>query len=229
MRCPTCKKEFHAQPDSWRTYWIDDISSPNNTAIAFLVQRCPSCHEFIVMKQQGKGTLGNFEVVEIDEQYPSVTEVIYPIEDNGELIIPVEVPEEYRRDLLEAHSVLQLSPKSSAALSRRLLQKILHEKLDIKKKDLNHEIDEFIAASKAPTYLIEAVDAVRQIGNFAAHPLKNTSTGEIVGVEEGEAEWLLETLESLFDFVFVQPQRLAQKRNHLNLKLKELGKPPLKG
>lgn len=42
---------------------------------------------------------------------------------------------------------------------------------------------------------------MRNIGNFAAHPLKDTSTGEILPVEAGEAEWNLETLEALFDFL----------------------------
>jgi hypothetical protein len=33
------------------------------------------------------------------------------------------------------------------------------------------------------------LDAIRTIGNFAAHPIKSTSSGEIVDVEPGEAEW----------------------------------------
>ena len=43
-----------------------------------------------------------------------------------------------------------------------------------------------------------------------------------------EAEWLLETLEALYDYCFVQPVRLAQRRELLNAKLGALGKPPLK-
>ncbi len=48
-------------------------------------------------------------------------------------------------------------------------------------------------------------------------------------VEPGESEWLLETLESLFDFYFVQPAKLNKKRDAINKKLKEAGKPQLKG
>jgi hypothetical protein len=68
---------------------------------------------------------------------------------------------------------------------------------------------------------------VRQIGNFAAHPIKSTSTGEIVDVEEGEAEWNLDVLESLFDFYFVQPAIAAKRKADLNKKLKDAGKPPI--
>jgi hypothetical protein len=79
-----------------------------------------------------------------------------------------------------------------------------------------------------PTHLTESIDAVRNIGNFAAHPIKSTSTGEIVDVELGEAEWLLDVLESLFDFYFVQPAILKAKRDALNKKLMDAGKPSLK-
>lgn len=154
-------------------------------------------------------------------------EVVYP--HRARTGIPDEVPERYRVDLDEATTAIEYSPKASAALSRRLLQKTLREELKIRKKDLSLEIDEFIENAGAPTYLADAVDAIRSIGNFAAHPLKNTNTGEIVEVEAGEAEWLLEVIESLFDFVFVQPTRLKARREVLNAKLADLGKPPLKG
>jgi hypothetical protein len=69
---------------------------------------------------------------------------------------------------------------------------------------------------------------VRLIGNFAAHPIKSKSSGEIVDVEPGEAEWNLDVLESMFDFYFVQPQVLAQKKTALNKKLSDAGKPLMK-
>jgi len=48
-------------------------------------------------------------------------------------------------------------------------------------------------------------------------------------VEPGEAEWILEVVGSLFDFVFVQPAKLEQRRASLNQKLQDMGKPVLKG
>ncbi|NOT03569.1 MAG: DUF4145 domain-containing protein [Anaerolineales bacterium] len=140
-----------------------------------------------------------------------------------------EVPDHYRKDFIEACSVLPFSPKASAALSRRILQDILIGKFEIKHRNLDKQIDEFINMKDVPSYLTQAIDAVRNIGNFAAHPLKDTNTGEIVEVESGEAEWLLEVLESLFDFAFIQPIRLEQKKSVLNQKLQSIGKPPMKG
>ena len=50
----------------------------------------------------------------------------------------------------------------------------------------------------------------------------------IVEVEPGEADWLLDVLEALFDFAFVQPKRLEERKRMLNAKLKALGKPRMK-
>ena len=81
---------------------------------------------------------------------------------------------------------------------------------------------------KLPTYLAEMIDGVRVIGNFAAHPIKDTNTGEIVEVEPGEAEHNLDTLEEVFDFYFVKPAVAKRKRDAINQKLKDAGKPPMK-
>ncbi len=71
------------------------------------------------------------------------------------------------------------------------------------------------------------IRVIREIGNFAAHPTKNTNTGEIVEVEVGEAEWLLETLEGLFDHYFVLPELNKKRIADLNVKLEAAGKQPL--
>lgn len=85
-----------------------------------------------------------------------------------------------------------------------------------------------MSKNSLPSHLSESLDSVRSIGNFAAHPVKSNSTGEIVDVEFGEAEWNLDIIESLFDFYFVQPDILKKKRDALNIKLKDAGKPELK-
>lgn len=221
MLCPSCKKEFHPQPDQLITYRNDNFT---NMGYRFSVQRCPSCQEFIIIREYGVTHWSNefymHEVTEVD--------IIYPPSEAPQKTLAPDIPKEFRDDFLEAFIGLKFSNKASAALSRRLLQKLLHQKLGIRKNNLSNEIDEFIKSAGAPSYLNNAIDAVRQIGNFAAHPMKHESSGEIVEVEAGEAEWLLEVLESLFDFAFVQPAKLSQRRQALNEKLKELGKPELK-
>jgi hypothetical protein len=41
-------------------------------------------------------------------------------------------------------------------------------------------------------------------------------------------EWLLDTLEGLFDFYFTAPAALQRKKDGLNRKLIDAGKPPMK-
>lgn len=65
------------------------------------------------------------------------------------------------------------------------------------------------------------------MGNFAAHPIKDTNTGEIVEVELGEAEWTLEVLEGILEFYFTEVRQSADRRAALNDKLRAVGKPPL--
>jgi hypothetical protein len=185
---------------------------------------CPECQGLIIVIRTGTYYEHDFDSRTMSEYE---TEIIYP-RPTGRRPIPGEVPESYRLDFDEACSVLLASPKASAALSRRILQHVLRDHLKVRKQTLDKEITEFITRPGIPSQLAGAVDAIRTVGNFAAHPLKYQNTGEIVEVELGEAEWLLDVLESLFDFCFVQPSKLAARTASLNAKLAAAGKPPLK-
>lgn len=142
--------------------------------------------------------------------------------------LPPEVTEQFANDYLEACATMADSPKASAALSRRCLQNLLREKAGVKQSDLANEIQQVIDQGKMPSHLLESLDAIRNIGNFATHPIKSRSSGEIIGIEPGEAEWNLDVLEALFDYFFVQPAILQKKRASLNKKLQEAGKPNMK-
>jgi hypothetical protein len=104
----------------------------------------------------------------------------------------------------------------------------LRDEYAISHRTLDAEIQAAIDSNKFPTYITEALDAIRVLGNFAAHPIKNVTTGAILEVEPGEAEQQLDTLEFLFDFTFVQPDLAKQKRAAINAKLAAANKPPLK-
>lgn len=142
--------------------------------------------------------------------------------------VPTEVPPTLAEDYTEACLVLPDSPKASAALSRRCLQNLLREKARVKHGNLADEIQQVIDSGTLPSHLVEVIDAVRNVGKFATHPIKSQKTGEILPVEPQEAEWNLAVLEALFDFYFVQPSVVKKKRAALDDKLKEAGKKPMK-
>ena len=154
------------------------------------------------------------------------TFMIFP-KGTGRPPAPQEVPADIAADFNEACLVLADSPKASAALSRRCLEQLLHERNVSTKHNLSEAIDDALA-KHLPSHIEENLDAVRNIGLFATHPKKSSNSGEILDVEPGEAEWNLDVLESLFDYYYVQPAKSAKKREALDKKLAEAGKKPMK-
>lgn len=223
MRCPHCNTTVHINWSETDAYIVDESKTDDGAAIFHGL--CPSCYGLIVKLCYGPTGQGQFNQLVLLKN--TKEEIIYP----EYYVRPIEpeVPVDHKNDYREACAVLNISPKASAAISRRILQKILREEYNINKNTLAQEIDEFITLQGVPAHLSTAIDAVRNIGNFAAHPMKDTNTGQIIEVEPGEAEWLLDVLESLFDFTFVQPKRLTEQKQKLNEKLKSIGKPPMKG
>lgn len=230
MKCPHCNTAFAESFTYSQVVGFSQVTSRTGQAVAppvawfAQVQRCPECQEAIIYLRRCQGG------PQYQNQHPQTWPVTldflaYPR--SGSRVIPSEVPSPYRDDFSEACKVLGDSPKASAALSRRCLQAILRDKGGTSKRDLADQIDEVIQSGKVPPHVQGELDAVRVIGNFAAHPTKSTATGEIIEVEAGEAEWNLDVLESLFEFYFVQPGLTDKRKAALNVKLKAAGKPGL--
>lgn len=222
MVCPHCKIAYHEDwclVNNGAIFWDDSIA----TGIEYDV--CPECKKLIVKLIWGPVEYEDFQMAD-DQIIITDEKIIYP--NSNEIGLSDEVPEKYKVDFFEALSLVNQSPKASAALSRRLLQTLLTEVAHIKSTSLCEQIAQFCSIKDVPTVVAESVDAIRLVGNFAAHPIKDKNTGEIVQVEPGEAEWSLEVLRGLFDYFFIQPARLQHRKDDLNYKLKSLGKPLLK-
>ena len=220
MKCPHCRVEFHYRPRS--TY----IGKDSDGDWVLVQSVCPACKKIILRLLNGPSI------------FIKATESIFPKNIEKDFIAypksslrppcPSEVTKKFAEDYIEACLVISDSPKASAALSRRCLQHILRETAKVKPSNLANEIQQVIDSGTLPSHLVEVIDAVRNIGNFAAHPLKSEKSGEILPVEAMEAEWNLDVLEALFDFYFVQPAVVRKKRAALDQKLKEAGKKPMK-
>ncbi len=183
------------------------------------VSECPECGRLIVTLEEVEHiTQGSNIMIDQHAVWPLFT---------SRPPVPEIVDEHIAKDYNEAALVLNLSAKASAALSRRCLQTILVEKGGAdENKNLYKQIGEVL--DKLPAYIANNLDAVREIGNFAAHPRKSENTGEIMDVEPGEAEWNLEVLDSLFDHYYVKPETEKGKREALNIKLAEAGKSSIR-
>jgi hypothetical protein len=220
MICPYCSIGYHDKIEETLNL---KTSSEDGKSRTIEVRTCPECGRMNL-------TLKSW-VYYNRAPICDMTFLMYPpTSTNNRPPCPPEVPESFSQDYNEACACLDLanSPKASAALSRRCLQNLLREVAKVKHSNLSNEIDEIIKRNELPSDLADLIDAIRGVGNFAAHPIKSENTGEIIPVEVGEAELSLSILEALFDFYFVRPAILAKKTAEIDKKMIESGKNPLK-
>ena len=217
MKCPHCQISFHPAPmdfplgehgryERWAYLWKATMLT------------CPACAKptaYVSYQKNYRNTMYQGETL---MAFPRLA---------AKPPAPPEVPESIAQDFNEAAAVLPISAQASAALSRRCLQHVLSERSVSTSSNLSTAIDAALA-SGLPSQLAENLDAIRNIGNFAAHVQKAEHSGEVVPVEPEEAEWNLEVLQLLFDFHYVQPAVAAARRSALNVKLAEAGKGPMK-
>ena len=223
MKCKYCRTDFHAEHCATEILFHqapryrkgDDSSAVSYYAFTQVCSKCLGAH---------------IEILERPTDYRDTQFLAIPRAGAGDPA-PVEVPASIAQDYTEANLVLSLSAKASAALSRRCLQAILSAHGYIG-RDLMKQIEAALAETDArkalPTSLRENIDAIRNFGNFSAHPITDQTTLQVVEVEEGEAEWCLQLLLDMFDHFYVAPARAAERRVALAEKLSAAGKPPMR-
>lgn len=157
----------------------------------------------------GDGDWGDFKFTDAIESYS-----LRPA--SSERPQPGFIPEALRADYSEACRIRDLSPKASATLSRRCLQGMIRDFCGIAKsrlideiKELRKQLDDHTAAKGVTHESVDAIDAVRSVGNIGAHMEKDVNL--IIDIEPGEAQMLIELIEMLFDEWYVERQRRDQK------------------
>jgi hypothetical protein len=138
---------------------------------------------------------------------------------NEKLVIPdvssaptphVDLPSEVADDYNEAASILNKSPRGSAALLRLALQKLMIA-LGQPGKDINKDIGSLVIAG-LPVLVQQALDIVRVIGNESVHP------GQLDMKDDTD------TAVSLFELInFIVEDRISRPKqiNELYLKIPE--------
>ena len=141
-------------------------------------------------------------------------------------------PPRHLRTYVEACQVLNLSPAASACMSRRCIQGVLREH-GYSQHDLAKQIEAVLTERDPdrvlPLDLRKCLDAIRNFGNFGAHPINDITTLQIIDVEPNEAEWCIEISEQLIDHYYERPTKLASKIAAANMKFNAGGKPNMKG
>ena len=224
MKCPHCNVAFIDRDR--RVFKVEEYEDESYYLVARI---CPVCQQVIVELSLDRVQQGNFldllaraltggGPAQSGRPLRQWTKLIWPtgiVRDP----VPTEVPEEYAKDYKEAALVLAAgSANASAALSRRCLQNMIRHKIGVNRQNLYQEIEEVINDPNAHSQVKSSLHYLRELGNFAAHPEKN-GVGAIVDVEEGEAEWCLDTIEVLFEIYFVRPARDEEMRKLIDAKI----------
>ena len=216
MECPHCNIHIH-EDRSQQT-----ISSDNSRYWGVLYQKCPSCNNLIIwLASKNKDKIKDLQHI-----YFTNADIRYVVLPASSIrTAPPQVPEAIARDFIESASIVDASPKASATLSRRCLQHILIEAAEVNpKSNLDKQIQEAIDKKNMPSYISDMLDSVRIVGNFEAHPSKSTTTGLIIEVEPEEANLNLYVIEQLFDFYYVKPYIIKERKEQINAKIIDSGK-----
>lgn len=199
FKCPFCGQVMSVNNDTQIIHRVDSATYIQGvyghyvTALEFHEFRCPhdDCR---------KRTIVAVGVPELE--YDGWNEMIWPKFKGN--FLPDFVPDSIRQDYEEACSIQNLSPKASAALSRRCLQGMIRDFWSIKDKKTLHQ--EIIALSgKVDQALIDALLSMKSIGNIGAHP--ETDVNLIVDIDTGEAKSLIQFLEVLVEDWYVARDR----------------------
>lgn len=192
--CPFCQ---HMIPNHGITMSMDDVNiytlrrnfsrMYEDYQIKILAMECPNCEKvtFIAFYSGSK--------MPQDKKIP-----IYPISEAKKF--PDYIPIQIRQDYEEAYTILNLSPKASATLSRRCLQGMIRDFWGVKKHNLAQEIDAL--QDTIPAHQFAALNALRQLGNIGAHMEADVNT--IVDIDTGEAEKLVKLIELLLKQWYVE-------------------------
>lgn len=214
MICPHCGVAVHL--DYVYDIFLNKGADPWDETEAISINRdfCPSCNKLIITMHEGVAEYARDGDLIKPRVYTET--VLYPQFSAGHRLDEA-IPQKYAAIFKESEHVNSISPRASAALSRYLLQLVLHEELGISKSDLVKEITDLENYPHIPSSLVRSLQIFRRIANFGVHPKKSTNSAEIIEVGEGETEVMLQLLLELFDFIFVKPKR----QEEFELKIKE--------
>jgi hypothetical protein len=196
MECPHCHSEYTAAPHTFAlgedqdgTWQISNV-------------RCDVCDRLIVKVCKKDG-----------DSYPA-----WP-QSSTRPRLSADVPSEYADDYHVASQVYAYSEESAAALGRRTLQRLLASKANAGEGGLVDQIRRVVLGPEMPAYLKQGLQTYTRLAQLDSQPGKSLHPEALTKVEPGEAEWLLDVLQSLLDLYFVQPARLQRKQTGLEEKI----------
>lgn len=172
--------------------YFSNVGNWDNSTLQLTYHKCPNCEQYTILAEGMGKTVKDVDVS------------IRPLSNAKQF--PEYIPASIRQDYEEACSIVSLSPKASATLSRRCLQGMIRDFWGITKPTLYKEIDEL--KDKIPADLWSSIDALRQLGNIGAHMEKDTDV--IVDIDPNEADSLIKLIELLIKEWYINREERKQ-------------------
>ncbi len=189
-----------------------------------LVCANPKCRQPIILISAGTARIGEYnepipffyDVAEREDSFscqkmPRDKKLFYMRrvwpENKGKVFS--NVPQNVWQDYDEACQISTLSPKASATLARRCLQNMIRDYWEVSKNRLGDEIDEIAKRPEVTPEIVDALNALRNLGNIGAHPEKDVNV--IVDIEPENAPIILNIIEMLFEEWYEARAKRQQK------------------
>jgi hypothetical protein len=234
MRCPTCRQHT---PDDWSTY-VASVRNPaggftetldlpggqphaDSVAVDWMHCANPDCEELVIRVHESYTVAapGGPPV-----QMPTASRTARP----RTTIRPIDplVPDDIKGKYSQAAAILDLSPPMSAVLSGRILADVLERYAGLSDFSLRARVDQFIADAKHPRRLRENLHYLREIRDFGAHTQRDDQL-EVIDATREDAEWMLEVIDGLLEYLIVAPEKDRAMRDSWDVKLADADRRPV--
>jgi len=208
FHCPFCGTHAHME---W-SWLIKD-----NRTTDYIEATCSHCDKCSLWLAHEKGNDSNNYII------PVKGEMLLP--DSGlSPLAETDMPEDVKRDYIEASRIFPRSPRGAAALLRLGLQKLCKH-LGQKGENINDDIRTLAANNTVPPMVVKVADTVRITGNNAVHPgeMSDKDFDFVASKMFGLINFIVRKaitepneLESLYQMTPENPRKSAEKRDKKN-------------
>lgn len=204
MQCPHCHSEIEGKQHTFA------LGEDPDGAWQVSSTRCKVCERLIVELCAKDGCA-----------YP-----VRPL-GSGRARLAGDVPAEFESEYHTACEILAISPESSAAIARRLLQRFLAAQSGTENLELSELIRAATDSDEMQPYLREALRTLVALAKLEPQSEKSLRPQTLIPVQPGEAEWTLDVLQNLFETHYVQPARLQRLQSALEERVGPLAPPAI--
>jgi hypothetical protein len=205
-QCPFCNSELTVTEEgrqvSFADLTIENAEGPRRLVVRFVVCPSPRCREFSL-----SASLHTLEVAGNRSYTGKHLKTWNLVPPSRARSFPVALPLRVLEDYQEACLMVDLSPKVSAALSRRCLSEMLRDFWKVQSGSLNDEFRQIKGTADPLTW--EAIESVRKNGTISSR--MEGQGAEILDAEPGEGKLLIHLIETLIqDWYVAREARLKR-------------------